>query len=283
MNQSGDKTGQPRPAREDHPQYVGYRCSRKNGSVKCKNSEIKREALELFVLDKLAYHLFSDEMSARIYKGHATQFLIRMTNVKKELNTVRKEISTLSVEIEKVVDLMIQTNSAAMNDRLETMEDRREQLKDYEAELSGQAKVVLYAKSVYTNAFRAAKKQLAEGKLRQTKEIIDTFVDVITVYKDRIVITFNLGGIDRKVFTHFHIRKPQARPTRGKGNVAVSSGRGINFNKIDTILGGEGSPSNVANKLTVTCSGICIQLNRQNLSQAESRWVGMREFLAALV
>ena len=50
--------GMNRPARDRFPQYTSYRCSRKNGSLKCTNSEIKREVIELFVLDKLANYLF---------------------------------------------------------------------------------------------------------------------------------------------------------------------------------------------------------------------------------
>ena len=227
-------TGFNRPAREGYPkQYVSYRCSRRNGSIKCKNPEIRREAVELFILDKLANHLFSDEMSERIFKGYATQFQIRVSEARKDLLIVQEEIGKLSEDIEKVVDLVIQTNSAAMGECLNSMEERGERLREREEELSILARPVLCMKSVYTKALMTAKKQLAEGKLAKTRDIIERFVDVVTVYNDHITVTFNIDGAEDSDSPQKKHRRYSLAPV---SNSAVSHASSINT-EIDTMNG----------------------------------------------
>ena len=203
-----------RAAHDHSPQYIGYRCSRKNGSLKCKNSEIRREALELFVLDKLANYLFSDEMSERLYKGHAVFFFSKTTGAKQELERVRKEIDTLSKDVEKLIDLMLQTNSAAMADKLEEKEAHREKLREREEELNHTAFATIYPKSFYTKAIKTARKRLAEGKLQRTKDIIKQFVEAVTVYRDRISVTFNFDGTETET-TAVNAKTPHIQPVRG--------------------------------------------------------------------
>ena len=229
-----------RPARENFPQYISYRCSRRNGSLKCKNSEIKRESLELFVLDKLANYLFSDEMSERLFRGYHAYFLTRRTVAKQELEVVQREIENVSADIEKLVDLMIQTNSAATGERLQAMEDRKQELKERETELEGMARAVLYKKSTYMKAFREAKKRLLEGKLEKTRDIINQFVNRVEIHKDRITVYFNFDGTEDATAPDATI--PQARPMRGQP--AVFPFADINA-QIDTM---SGRPSWVKNK-----------------------------------
>jgi len=206
--------GMSRVAHERYPQYVSYHCARKNGSIKCKNSDIRREALELFVLDKLANHLFSDEMSDRLFKGYTMYILSRRTTALDELKIVREEIENTSNDIEKLIDLMVQTNSAAMAERLEAAEDHKRELQEREEELEHTAKGILMSKSFYTKAFKTAKKRLAAGKLEQTKEIINQFVDTVKVFKDRIVVNFNFDGTAADT-TAIQTKTPQHYPVNG--------------------------------------------------------------------
>ena len=133
-----------RPAKGNNSQYISYRCSRRNGSLKCKNPEIRREAIELFVLDKLANHLFNSEMSERLFKGYHAYFLTRRTAVLQDLEAVRKGIERVTVDIEKLIDLMIQTNSAAMSERLQATEDQKRELEERENDLDNAARLVIY-------------------------------------------------------------------------------------------------------------------------------------------
>ena len=136
-------------------------------------------------------------MSDRLFKGYYSYFLIRKSIVKHELEVVAREIKTISADIEKLIDLMVQTNSAAMAERLQTMEDRKRELHEREEELSGMTKSTLYTKSYYKKAFDRARKKLLKGKLAQTKDVIATFVDRVEIYKDGISVYFNFDSEER--------------------------------------------------------------------------------------
>ena len=224
--------GMNRPARNGKPQYISYRCSRKNGSIKCKNSEIKREVIELYVLDKLANHLFSAEMSERLFKGYHAYFLTRRTMTLQELDVVRREIENVSRDIEKLIDLMIQTNSAAMAERLQTMEDRKLELQGREKDLESAARIVLYKKFTYMKAFEKAKKRLLEGNLEQTREIITQFVGRVEIHRDSITVYFNFDSANDTAV--LNIKTPQIYSLQNKSTAFNTSG--IN-SKIDTMYG----------------------------------------------
>ena len=234
--------GMNRPPRGRNPQYTSYRCSRRNGSLKCKNSEIRREATELFVLDKLANYLFSDEMSDRLFKGYYTYFLAVKHLSIEELKVVKREIETISADIEKLIDLMVQTNSAAMADRLQALEERKQQLQEREEELKGMTKSALYKKSYYKKTFDKARKRLLQGKLAQTKNIIEKFVDRVEIYKDSISVYFNFDGEERQpIFgtslgVNLDTKIPQNHLTEDDSTVIV----GVGLNSIIETMDGRG-------------------------------------------
>jgi len=65
--------GNARKERPQHRAYVSYNCQRRNNSIRCSNSEIKREAIEAFVLERLAEHLYDERKIPQIlasYEGY---------------------------------------------------------------------------------------------------------------------------------------------------------------------------------------------------------------------
>ena len=95
------------------------------------------------------------------------------------------------------------------------------------------AKSILYTKSFYLRAVKAARKRLAEGKLEHTRAIINQFVDTVTVYNDYINLTFNFDGIEDTVAQNTKV--PHERPTRGRYAIPLFDTN----RQIGTIIGGE--------------------------------------------
>ena len=46
--------------------------------------------------------------------------------------------------------------------------------------------------------------------------------------------------------------------------------------------GGAGFPPHTANTMKISDNKLCIQIDRESISQNDSRWAGMQEYLAAL-
>ena len=58
--------GNSRKPSPSHPQYVSYRCTKKNGKIKCKNHEINRDLIESIIQKRLAYKVFDEELLPEI-------------------------------------------------------------------------------------------------------------------------------------------------------------------------------------------------------------------------
>ena len=62
-------TGNKRKTSSNRPEYISYRCSKRNGkNTFCKSKEVRKEVIEQAVLDKISDIIFNDEMIDRIYK-----------------------------------------------------------------------------------------------------------------------------------------------------------------------------------------------------------------------
>ena len=78
---------------------------------------------------------------------------------------MRKGVGCITVDIEKLIELMIQTNSTAMSEHLHAMEDQKREMEERENDLDNAARSGIYKKTTYTKAFNKAKKRLFKGKL----------------------------------------------------------------------------------------------------------------------
>ena len=86
----------------------------------------------------------------------------------------------------------MQTGSAALSDKLKELERDKakleQALQEKERELSNMA----VDKKVLKQAFKKAREMLESGTLSNKKAIIDRYVKQIILYRDKIVIEFNI-------------------------------------------------------------------------------------------
>ena len=225
-------TGISRVERPDHPQYVSYRCSKRNGSVKCKNPEIKREILESFILHKLATYVFDESqipLIAEVYRDYLSQHN-KGAIIQKE--ALKKRLSENKRSLDNVVGMIMKTGSSTLADQLKILEDEKTQIecayRDNEALLQSE----MTDEKALKSAFKKAKKMLISGKLENKKMIIEQYVDKVLIYKDHIEVRFNFGlGENEK-------KKPQNVPRQSDNS--TESSFAVSMQNIDTINGGEG-------------------------------------------
>ena len=75
-------------------------------------------------------------MTDRLYNGYFSYLMIRRTEAAEELEVVRREIKNVTHNVDTLINLMLQTNSAAMTEKLEEMEDHRHKLQERQEELN---------------------------------------------------------------------------------------------------------------------------------------------------
>ena len=185
-------SGNSRRVRPDHPKYVGYRCSRANGKAKCRNSEIRREDIERLVLDKLADKVFSEDIIpiiANRINAYIAERDSQYTTIKKGITD---RIKVIDKEIGNIVTVVASTASRSLMDKLTALESEKSTLEAELAHIERDIGATDLSVSDVKKLFTKARNLFKQGTLSSQKKLIDTFVDRVTVYKDRIEIQFNI-------------------------------------------------------------------------------------------
>ncbi|MDY3617777.1 recombinase family protein [Agathobaculum sp.] len=185
--------GNHRKAYAGHVGYTSYRCGRKNNAIRCDSKEIRKEDIERTVLRVLSERLFNDKLLPRLEKEYA-DFLCKQGGADaQEYERLQKRHGELSVQIENIVGVIAQTGSAALTDKLRELEQQRAQV---EHDLSGiesrRREQTLVGKQL-ADAFHRAKAMLAQGTLESCREVVNTYVERVTVFDDHISIKLHLS------------------------------------------------------------------------------------------
>ena len=186
--------GNSRKPNATHPLYVSYRCTKKNGKVKCKNTEISRDTLEKLVLSKLADKVFDESILPDILDKYNKYVQERHSDVKNLISTLKNKIETADKGIKNIVKVVMETGSSALNNKLQELEAEKRNLELALNEANNKlASVTIDAKSL-KNAFKRAKQMLKSGNLSNRKALVERYVNSVTIYKNEIIIEFNVFG-----------------------------------------------------------------------------------------
>lgn len=185
-------TGNKRKASSTHPEYISYRCSKRNGKNSCSNKEIRKEYIEELVLHQISGMIFSKDLIPKLL-GSINAFMANKNNEydisKKSYENKLKEVSR---QINNLVNVITETGSKAVIERLNSLEKEKvlieNQLENLDFELS-QARI---SKETLVTLFKKARNMFENGTLESSKQLIDLFVDRVDVYKERIEIKLNI-------------------------------------------------------------------------------------------
>lgn len=191
-----------KPGREIN--YVSYRCSKHNGSISCTNSEIRRESLELLVLDKLATYLFSEQILDKLLSEYTKYSYVQRDSAKEHINRLLPKYEKTKQDIDTLIELMLESKSLSLNNKLEQLEEQKNLLEEKLSGYEQQIKHRVVMPQTFKQAFYEAKRRLSTGDLSSIRLLIDTYVNQIIVYPDRIEIEFfsGLGDNAHKKNTH---------------------------------------------------------------------------------
>ena len=184
--------GNSRKPRPDHPLYVSYRCTKRNGKEKCKNTEINRDKLEQLVLDKLSMVLFDPKVIPELVKKYNAHIAANTDSAASRIKVLKKEIASLDRKINNAVELMIETGSSALKDKLKELEDTKAKRSFELSELEDKLTQETFSESQVRKLFKSAEQQLRSGTLANRRAIIDQYINKVLVFPNRIEIYMNL-------------------------------------------------------------------------------------------
>lgn len=172
------------------PYYGCNQRMRMKGNERCKNKAISRDYIESVILKKIAETVFSDGMIPRLTKEY-NEFLKDHNEGKSELTRAKWRLSKLKNELDKISELLIQTSSSTLFDKLNEKEEEKRELekKIYQMELVKPISSV--SEREIKVVFEKIRKKLIDGSLENIRQIIQVYVDRIEVFPDNVVIQFN--------------------------------------------------------------------------------------------
>ncbi len=185
--------GNSRKPRADHPLYVSYRCTRRNQrNTQCTNPEINRDKLEQIVLDKLSGVLFNPKMIPSLVTEYNTYIASKNGGAQARIDALRKEIRDTERKINNAVNLMIETGSPALKNKLGELEQNKERLLFELSETEASLKQSVFSKEQIQKLFLKAKQQLRGGTLANRRMVIDQYINKVLIYPDKIEVYMNL-------------------------------------------------------------------------------------------
>ena len=185
--------GNSRRPRPDHPLYVSYKCTRRNQREKtCTNPEINRDKLERLVLEKLTTVLFNPDVIPDLVREYNDHIASKSGSARERLNALKSQIKDVERKINNAVNLMIETGSPALKNKLSELEETKEKLLFELNDVESSLKHDEFSEEKIRKLFSKAKQQLKNGTLANRRMIIDQHIDKVVIYKDRIEVYMNL-------------------------------------------------------------------------------------------
>lgn len=176
--------------------YYYYTCSTKKHGGNCKKKSVKAATLENEVIQTTIANVLRDDMLEIIadrvmeYQASDTETIGRINAYRGQL----KETETAIAGILKAIEGGLY--NPTMKDRMEELEDRK---KDLEGEIEREE---INLQIVTRDELLFFLHQFVDGDPNNPlycRQIVDTFVNSIWLYDDRLVITYNYNGIKNQV------------------------------------------------------------------------------------
>ena len=112
---------------------------------------------------------------------------------KSRLATLEKELRETERKINNAVDLMIDTGSSSIKEKLKALEEDKERICFNISQTRLELKDKEISPDEVRRLFSLAKEQLKNGTLANKRVVIDQFIDKILIYHDRIEVYMNLN------------------------------------------------------------------------------------------
>ena len=123
-------------------------------------------------------------------------FKIKNSKNAEEIKTTKEALAKYNRQEENTLKAISETDSdivrKSLMSQLEKISINREQTEKTLSELQASGNAIIPKRPILQQIFKTAKQQFKNGSLKETKEIINVFVDKVTVGQDKIELKINL-------------------------------------------------------------------------------------------
>lgn len=143
-------------------------------------------------------------MIPQLVKEYNKYISDKNSETRDKIGILEKELKTLDRKISNTVDLLIETGSNSLKEKLRELEERAEKLKYELSEAQNEMDTPIYTEEKITKLFKKAEEKLKCGMLASRRMIIDQYIDKIVIYPDKIDIYINFLSDYKIKETVFH-------------------------------------------------------------------------------
>lgn len=193
--------GNARRPRPDHPLYTSYRCTRRNQTVRCRNREIRSQTLDEYVLHLLANNLFDERLLPELYDRYAAFAAAKDVQTQQQLSAFKTQLETVQSGIDNIVQVVLQTGSAALADKLQELETQKAALQREIQIACDRQKQSCPSYEALQAAFMRAKELLQSGSSQHARRVVEQYVERVVLFTDRIEVHLRIGDFAHVVTT----------------------------------------------------------------------------------
>ena len=143
-------------------------------------------------MNRLADKVFDERILPEVLCRYNDFAASKNTELQNSIKNIKEQISEVNKGITNIVNVVMQTGSSALNDKLKELEYDKSNLEQSLSDMEHQMAQMVVSEAELKKAFKKAKAMLQSGTLVNKKAIVNRYVKQIILYKEKIVIEFNL-------------------------------------------------------------------------------------------
>ena len=171
--------------------HVTYRCTGRQTKRICPNKEIRREYIETFVLEMLSRSLFDDKIIPRIADEYRIYQINKDSEKVKLRDNLKKRLNELSRKINNLVEIVANTASYALTDKLKDIENEKIEVQSRYEQICNESSIPEVGVKELKESFWKAKKLLKKGQLSTTKKLIELYIDKVYIFENHVEVFFS--------------------------------------------------------------------------------------------
>ncbi|MDL2248346.1 recombinase family protein [Tyzzerella sp. OttesenSCG-928-J15] len=189
----GAYVGARRRRSKDGTFWTAYGCNKRYRSKKegCNNKEVSKAFIEQFIFERLAEYVFNDDYIPLITDEYNEHLKHQTGDIANQLRSLQAKLKAVDIDLDKISDILIKTDSMTLVDKLNKLEEEKADIKRTIAKLTHNNKITEITEEDIKTVFERIRELLKSGKLTNIKLIVETYINKIEVFPDKVIVFFN--------------------------------------------------------------------------------------------
>lgn len=188
---------------------IKYRCQgrKQKTSTFCQNKSIEAHRIEGLILGELEKIIFDKNMVDIIYERYRNIFTEKSEFHDAELRQARRDAEEIGKRMKHLMDVIEQTGNANIIAQYEERKQEKYDLEQKIDELGNKPLPKSVSKADIRKYLKRAQKLFENKKLEEMQQLVNLFVNRVTVYKEYCQIDLNYMEITKTVKAKMNIKK----------------------------------------------------------------------------